>query len=180
MAIPHAPCPWARPADGIGICRSNSLARKVLEMSNTRLLSAVLLCLASSAGAGEPALRGAFAVEAVLQIPNIYSPPWKATRYVCLNPGKRDALLPIPVLSPNNPFAACHAERIVQTDTELRYHIVCPGRGAARAEARYTLSADGFRGYVAMVLGAKNMTLTEIQVGRRLGECAPTTASAPL
>lgn len=147
-------------------------------MSNTRLLSAVLMCVASSAGASEPSPHGAFAVEAVLQIPHIYSPPWKATRYVCLNPGERGAPLPIPVLSPNNPFGACHAEDVVQTDRELRYHITCPGRGAARAEASYTLSPDGFRGYIAIVLGAKNMTLTEIQVGRRLGECAPTTASA--
>lgn len=147
-------------------------------MANARLLSTVLLCVASSAGATEPLPQGAFAIDAVLQIPNIYSPPWKATRYVCLDPGKSAALMPIPVLSPNNPFSACKAEQLVRTDAKLRYHIACPGRGAARAEASYVLSADGFRGQIAMVLGAKNMTLTEIQVGRRLGDCADAAAIA--
>jgi hypothetical protein len=32
---------------------------------------------------------------------------------------------------------------------------------------------DAFTGRIAMVMGAKNMTMTEVQHGRRIGECSP-------
>ena len=86
--------------------------------------------------------------------------------------------MPVPVLSPNNPFGACAAERLVRTGTELRYHIACPGRGAARVEASYKLAPNGFHGQIAMVLGAKNMTLTEFQTAHRLGDCGPHAAAS--
>jgi len=147
-------------------------------MLNVRLAPVLLLCAASSAGAAEALPRGAYAIDAALQIPNVNGPSWKATRYVCLDPGQSDARMPVPVLSPNNPFGACATERLVRTDTELRYHIACPGRGAARAEASYKLGPDGFHGQIAMVLGAKNMTLTEFQTGRRVGDCGPSAAAS--
>ena len=147
-------------------------------MLNVRLVSILLLCMASSAGATEALPPGAYAIDAALQIPNLNGPSWKATRYVCLDPSQPGLRMPVPVLSPNNPFGACAAEQLVRTDTELRYHIVCPGRGAARAEASYRLAPDGFRGQIAMVLGAKNMTLTEFQTGHRLGDCEPAAAAA--
>lgn len=151
---------------------------KVPTMPNVRLLSIVLLCGVSSAGASEALPQGAYAITATLEIPNINAPPWQATRYVCLDPGKAVAGLPVPVLSPNNPYGSCTAEALVRTPGGLRYHIACPGRGSARADASYLLSPDGFRGRIAMVLGAKNMTLTETQIGHRLGDCAPATATA--
>jgi len=38
-------------------------------------------------------------------------------------------------------------------------------------------SASTFSGRVAMVTGAKNMTMTEIQHGRWIGECSPGSAT---
>jgi hypothetical protein len=35
------------------------------------------------------------------------------------------------------------------------------------------LSPDKFSGNVAMVMGAKNMTMTEVQRARRVGDCGP-------
>lgn len=132
-------------------------------------LSALSLSLASAASAGEFP-QGSYAVAAALQIPNLNGPSWQATRVLCLDadPGQ----LPVPILSPNSPFAGCAAQDLERTDTHLRYRIVCPGRESARAVASYELTADGFRGEVAMLLGGKNMTLTEHQVGHRLGDCA--------
>jgi hypothetical protein len=43
----------------------------------------------------------------------------------------------------------------------------------AKARADYTLSADRFEGRIFIVLGAKNMTMTEVQAGRRVGACGP-------
>jgi hypothetical protein len=56
---------------------------------------------------------------------------------------------------------------------KLEYDIVCPGRGAAKGHASYVVSDGTFAGRVAMVLGAKNMTMTEVQQGRRIGNCNP-------
>ena len=37
----------------------------------------------------------------------------------------------------------------------------------------YKLSSNAFTGRIAMVMGAKNMTMTEVQHARRIGECSP-------
>jgi hypothetical protein len=144
-------------------------------MRTTRAAMALLLWFVSGAHAGEAQLRGSFSVKAALQIPNVSGPSWEGTRTLCL--GAEPGQLPVPVLSPNTPFAGCEARDLERSATRLRYRIVCPGRDAARALASYELFPDGFRGEVAMVLGGKNMTLSEHQVGRRLGNCAPSAAA---
>jgi hypothetical protein len=55
----------------------------------------------------------------------------------------------------------------------LRFDILCEGRGAAWASAVYRLMPDAFEGRIAMVMGGKNMTMTEVQSGRRIGACDP-------
>jgi hypothetical protein len=132
-----------------------------------------VLCLASGASAGEK-LAGSFSIAASLQIPNVSGPSWQGTRVLCL--GTEPDQLPVPVLSPNSPFADCEARDLERTTTHMRYRIVCAGRDSARGVASYELSADGFRGEVAMLLGGKNMTLTEHQIGRRLGDCGAAAA----
>lgn len=140
--------------------------------------AALFLSLVSGASAGDAQPQGSFAVDAALQIPNLNGPSWHGTSVLCLGVDPESGHLPIPVLSPNNPFADCEARDLERTATLLRYRIVCPGRDSARALASYELSADGFRGDVAMVLGGKNMTLSEHQVGRRLGDCQAAAAAA--
>ena len=151
---------------------------KARHMPAARPVAAFILCWSAGAGAAAAAPQGAYAIDVALQIPNVGGPSWTATRHVCLDSGEPGAHLPVPVLSPNNPYGACTAERLVRTETELRYHIVCPGRDAARADVSYALAPDGFRGRIAMVLGAKNMTLIEYQTGHRLGDCGPAAAAA--
>lgn len=147
-------------------------------MLKVHLASALIPCLIAGTSAAEPLPRGVFAVDASVQIPNVAGPSWRSTRYICLDPGAGDGHLPMPVLSPNNPFASCEARDIERTEERLRYRIVCAGRDSARALASYVLSGDGFRGEIAMVLGGKNMTLTEHQVGHRLGDCSANAATA--
>ena len=79
----------------------------------------------------------------------------------------------MPVVSANNPFAKCSATNLVAAGSKLEYDIVCPERGSARGHAVYKISSDGFSGHIAMVMGAKNMTMTEVQHARRVGECSP-------
>ena len=139
-------------------------------MTNGRAAWLLALGMVAAADAAELPPSGGYAVTSELEIPHIGGPAWRGTRFVCLGAGG-DTDLPVPVLALNNPFVGCVARDVERTATELRYRIVCAGRDAARAQASYRLGPDGFTGEIAMVLGAKNMTLTERQTGRREGDC---------
>ena len=80
--------------------------------------------------------------------------------------------MPLPVLGGNNAFAECLAEKVQWTGARLEYDIVCAGRDAPRAKAIYTLASGEFQGRISITMGAKNMTMTEVQIGHRLGNCA--------
>jgi hypothetical protein len=109
---------------------------------------------------------GLYAITARLELPHVERWAVDRTRVMCL-----DGRLPVPVIAGAG-LAGCAAARVRRDGERISYGVVCPGRDASRAEARYRLSPDGFRGRVAIVTGAKNMTMTEVQVGRRLGACA--------
>jgi hypothetical protein len=111
---------------------------------------------------------GAYEVEVRVEIPNVWN--WSAAETVTICLSDRGG--PLPVLSRNNPLAGCPAEDVKPNGSALTYSIVCPGRDSAKARAAYVLSPVAFRGRIRMVMGAKNMTLTEVQSGRRVGECA--------
>ena len=136
-------------------------------------ISAAILALPlgiASAGS-EGLLNGSYEVTARLEIPHVEEWAVEKTTRVCLPGIATGDSIPIPVLSANNPYAKCMARNIAIDGTALEYDIICPGRGSAKAHARYTLDGDGFSGRVAMVLGGKNMTMTEVVHGRRLGAC---------
>jgi hypothetical protein len=136
-------------------------------------VASFLACtVADTALAEPPALppAGAYEVEVRIEIPNVGGWSWQGTSRVCL-PHARAGGPPFPVLSANNPFAACRVGNLEQSGTRLEYDILCEGRGAARAHAAYTILPDGFSGRIAIVLGAKNMTMRELQAGRRVGDC---------
>jgi hypothetical protein len=116
---------------------------------------------------------GSYEVTARLELPHLERWGVDKTTIICLLSFRGGEEIPVPVLSANNPFAQCTAANLVADGSKLEYDIVCPGRGAARGHAVYVLSANTFTGRVAMVMGAKNMTMTEVQHARRIGECSP-------
>jgi hypothetical protein len=141
-----------------------------------RAISAIVLVamLAGAAHAGrEEALLqgGSYEVEVRVELPNVANWAASKTTTICIPyvGGANDA--PLPVLSGNNPLAKCPAKNIQRHGTTLSFDIVCDGRNAARARAVYTLMPREFRGRIAMVMGGKNMTMTERQLGRRVGSC---------
>ncbi|AWN35983.1 DUF3617 domain-containing protein [Methylobacterium radiodurans] len=77
----------------------------------------------------------------------------------------------ITVLSDNNPLARCPVSNVRQDGSELTFDIACEGKNSAHASARYLLAPTSFRGRIAMQMGGKNMTMTEVQSGRRTGTC---------
>ena len=117
---------------------------------------------------------GSYEVTARLEWPHLERWGVDKTTIICLPSSQSGDEIPVPVLSANNPFAGkCTATNLMADGLKLEYDIVCPERGAARGHAVYELSPNAFNGRVAMVMGAKNMTITEVQHARRIGECSP-------
>jgi hypothetical protein len=116
---------------------------------------------------------GSYEITARLELPHLERWAVDKTAIICLPTSLDDDKLPIPIVSANNPFAKCSVANLMTQTPKLEYDIVCPGRGAAKGHATYLVSDDTFAGRVAMVLGAKNMTMTEVQQGRRIGNCNP-------
>jgi hypothetical protein len=115
---------------------------------------------------------GAYEVKVRLEIPNVVN--WTADKIetICVADAPAATRPPLPVLSDNNPFADCPARNVQREGRTLSFEIVCEGLNMAKARAAYTLSADRFEGRIGIVLGAKNMTMTEVQTGRRVGACS--------
>ena len=118
-------------------------------------------------------LSGSYEVTARLELPHLERWGVDKTTIICLSNSQDPDEIPVPVVSANNPFAKCSATNLVANGTMLEYDIVCPERGSARGHAVYEVSSDAFTGRIAMVMGAKNMTMTEVQHARRVGECSP-------
>ena len=113
---------------------------------------------------------GAYEVTVRLELPHLEQ--WAATQTttICLTRPSIGSL-PLPVLSQNNPLAKCPATNVDREGDSLTFTIVCEGRDAARAHAVYTLSPREFKGRILMIMGGKNMVMTEVQAGRRVGAC---------
>jgi uncharacterized protein DUF3617 len=137
----------------------------------TRPLVVAFMLLASLEGAhAGGALRGgAYEVDVRLGLPHIDKA--RKAAIVCVVDGASDGISGLAILSDNNPLADCPVRNVRLGADWLTFDIVCGGGNAAIASATYTLAADRFEGRIAMKMGGKNMTMTETQVGRRIGPC---------
>ena len=117
--------------------------------------------------------NGSYELTVRLELPHLERWGVDKTTTICLSNARRPDEIPVPVVSANNPFAKCSAVNVVFDGSRLEYDIVCPERGSARAHAIYKVLSGALTGRVAMVMGAKNMTMTEVQRARRVGECIP-------
>jgi len=140
----------------------------------------VLACLAAKPAAAEtewPFAGGSYAVTYRLELPHVER--WAMTKKATLCvPEARDAgHTALPILSGNTPFAKCPARNFARDGAQLSYDVVCEGRAAAKARAVYKAVPGGFEGRILMVMAAKNMTMTEVQSGRRVGPCTAVSMS---
>jgi Protein of unknown function (DUF3617) len=140
---------------------------------STAILLAVSVQPQATWAEGRLPQGGSYELTARLELPHLERWAVDKTTIVCLPNVRSGNALPIPVVSANNPFAKCSAANLAADSSKLEYDIVCPGRGAAKGHATYILSTGTFSGRVAMVMGGKNMTMTEVQQARRIGECGP-------
>ena len=129
----------------------------------------------AQAGPEDVALEaGAYEVRVRLELPNVRHGA-ATTATICVPYAGGTSGAPFPVLSGNNPLARCPASNLRRDGATLTFDILCEGRGSAWGRAVYRFGPGTFEGRIAMVMGGKNMTMTEVQSGRRVGPCAPAT-----
>jgi hypothetical protein len=139
-----------------------------------RTFAFLLLTVLGGAARAESGVleAGAYEVRYRLELPHVEQWAINRTATICIGADSGAENVGLRVLSGNNPLAACRTSDVTRDGATLSFRIACEGRGAARAYARYRLAPDAFAGRIAMVMGGKNMTMTEVQAGRRVGACA--------
>jgi hypothetical protein len=144
-----------------------------------KLFATLVLILAASTPAvadqSRPTLqKGTYEVAVRLVLPHLEDNlRAEKTATICISGTGDTGTRGLVVLSDNTPFARCPISNVVYNGDILTFDIVCQGANAARASATYTLASQQFRGRIAMKMDGKNMTMTETQFGRRVGDCAP-------
>jgi hypothetical protein len=156
---------------------ADQLNEELYMTSSPALLATILLTMVvqTQASRAEPRslTAGSYEITARLELPHLERWGVDKTTIICLPDSLSPGNIPVPVVSTNNPFAKCSAANLLVEGSKLEYDIVCHERGAARGHAVYQLSSNAFTGRIAMVMGGKNMTMTEVQHARRTGECSP-------
>lgn len=136
---------------------------------STRALASLLLLSAPAAAA--PLQDGAYEIEVKLELPHLEDMTPKKLVTLCLSSEPGPSVHGIAVLSDNNPLAKCPISNVREAGSELTFDIACEGKNSAKASAKYDLAPDRFRGRITMQMGGKNMTMSEVQAGRRVGAC---------
>ncbi len=142
-------------------------------------ISALLTIQSAALAADQATLAaGEYEVTVRLALPNVEDTRVSKTVRNCITAngsGSRG----LGVLGDNNPLSACPVRNVRGQQKELRFDIVCPGSNAAIGMARFTLAPTGFEGSIDIKMGGKNMTMSERQVGRRIGDCTPANHPTP-
>ncbi|MDR7038912.1 hypothetical protein J2X36_003684 [Methylobacterium sp. BE186] len=134
------------------------------------LLVPLLVVCAAATGSGMPE-AGRYRTEIRLELPHLDGAGARKTVDLCVTE-EAGTTGGLKVLSDNNPLASCPISNMIRDGASLSFVIACEGRNAAWGHAAYTLSPTGFEGRIAMRMGGKNMTMTEVQSGHRTGSCA--------
>jgi hypothetical protein len=127
---------------------------------------------ARRAEAAELMQPGAYEVTVNLDLPHLEGMGAAKTATICLQSSNANPTHGLLVLSENNPLGHCPASNIRTQGNELKFDVHCDGKNAAAGYATYTLEPSAFYGRIDMKMGGKNMTMSETQKGRRVGECA--------
>lgn len=146
-------------------------------VADRRVVAAAILLAVSThvVRAGEPVLElqgGAYEVAVRLELPHLEDMGVSKTAVICVAGIDGSGDHGLVVLSENNPLGKCPASNFQQRGNTLTFDIACDGLNAAQAKATYALQPQGFQARIAMKMGGKNMTMTETQKGRRIGDCA--------
>lgn len=113
---------------------------------------------------------GLYQVEVRISLPNVQdvAAPLVLTR--CVGVADLQSGRAFFVLS-DNPLKDCDQLDYQTTADTATYRIVCPGPNRGSAVGVFETTGSTYRGSIKMNMGGKNMTMSEAQAGKRLGEC---------
>jgi Protein of unknown function (DUF3617) len=114
---------------------------------------------------------GRYEVAVALELPNLDDAVGRKLTTICVS-SNGAAPYGLKVLTDNNPLAKCSPTNSRLAGKMLTFDIVCEGTNAAQASATYAFDHQGFEGRIAMKMGGKNMTMSETQRGRWIGDCS--------
>lgn len=136
----------------------------------TRLLLALLVTPTGALANQDSNLQsGEYEVQMRLELPHVEDMNVQRAAKVCITETGTHGIV---VLSENNPLVRCPAENIKESAGELTFDLICEGHNQAVASAKFRLHRERFDGAFNMKMGGKNMTMTERQSGKRVGDCA--------
>lgn len=140
-----------------------------------RTLCAAVTAVAALAATGSSAADprptpGLYQVEVRISLPNVQdtADPLILTR--CVSPADLKSGQAFFVLS-DNPLKNCPLLDYQVTADTATYRVACPGPNMGSAVAVFETTGTTYRGSIKMNMGGKNMTMSETQVGKRIGDC---------
>ncbi|MEQ1881883.1 MAG: DUF3617 family protein [Burkholderiales bacterium] len=113
---------------------------------------------------------GHYEVEVRISLPNVQDIVAPLTLNRCMTFEDFESGRMFAVLS-DNPLKLCERLDYEASDGTITFRIECPGPNRGSAVAVFKTHRSGYRGSIKMNLGGKNMTMTEIHIGRRIGNC---------
>jgi hypothetical protein len=136
-------------------------------------LPALVFCFAFEALPAEPIpVPGLYRVEVRLELPNVPHAAAHLTLSRCLTESDLASGHAFWLLS-RNPLQTCDQLDYEVAGQTVRYRISCPGRNRGHGLATFETKATAYRGRIVMNMGGKNMTMSEMQVAARVGDCLP-------
>jgi len=126
---------------------------------------------ATGAGAEDSSLTpGLYRVEVRIGLPNVQdvAAPLVVTRCVSregLRTGQAFFILS------DNPLKTCELVDYQASPGTAIYRVACVGHNRGSAAAVFDTKSATYRGTITMNMGGKNMTMSETQIGKRIGDC---------
>jgi hypothetical protein len=139
----------------------------------TLLVAAGAIAAFATTGSGaadSSLIPGLYQVEVRISLPNVQdvAAPLVMTR--CLSVEDLRTGQAFFILS-DNPLKTCELADYQSTAGTAIYRVACAGPNRGSAVAVFDTKAASYRGTIRMNMGGKNMTMSETQVGKRIGDC---------
>lgn len=135
------------------------------------LASAVGVSMAAGSDpANLPLNPGLYQVEVRISLPNVQDTAAPIVLTRCVRSADLRSGQAFFVLS-DNPLKNCDLLDYQVTPDTAAYRIACPGPNRGSAVAVFDTTGTAYHGNIKMNMGGKNMTMSETQVGKRVGDC---------
>jgi len=135
----------------------------------TMAVAAVLRATCADA-AGPSLIPGLYRVEVRISLPNVQDVAAPLVVNRCIVRADLESGRAFLVLS-ENPLKSCDLVDYEATTDTAVYRIVCGGPNRGTAVGTFETSTAVYHGTIKMNMGGKNMTMSEVQIGKRVGEC---------